>query len=170
MSKYKKQLDLSDREIAAIKTENEILEFLKKQETEISFYDLYKSLNFTSGKAQSALKRLKKRDTIHTRKKIDKFKTFVWHKEFEVEPEVIEIEDESTMIFPVRLDKKVGTILQEVPEVSDGEYSDFMDLIKTALIYFFQENISPEQKKTAIQNAVKKKKITKELAKEILGG
>ncbi|MGV9173714.1 MAG: hypothetical protein ACOC44_02290 [Promethearchaeia archaeon] len=159
---------MADRELSAKKTENEILDFLKEQGKEISFYKLYRSLNYTSGKAQSALKRLNHKNKVVIKKKIDKFKTFVWYKDFELEPDVIENEDEDLMIFPVRLDRKIGAILREVPEIS-SEHSNFIDLVKEALIFFFQRKITPDQKRKAIKSAIEKGKISEKLAKEILG-
>ena len=158
-----------DRELSAKITESEILDFLQKQKNPVSFYQLYKGLGYTSGKAQSALKRLRKKNAVFIKKKIDKFKTFVWHKDFELQQDFIENEDENVMIFPIRLDRRIASILQEVPKINP-QYSNFIDLVKQALIFFFQQKITTHEKKKAIQNAIKKGKISERLAKEILGG
>jgi hypothetical protein len=160
---------MAERELSAKITESEILDFLQKQKNPVSFYQLYKGLGYTSGKAQSALKRLRKKNAVFLKKKIDKFKTFVWHQDFKIEQDVIENEDENVMIFPVRLDRRIGSILQEVPKINP-QYTNFIELVKQALIFFFQEKISSAEKKKAIQNATEKGKISKNLAKEILGG
>jgi len=150
-------------------TELEVLDYLRSQSEAVSFYQLYTDLNYTSGKAQSAIKRLQEQGAIHIRKKIDKFKTFIWDKDFELEPDPLELEDENTIIFPVRLNRIVGTIFQEIPNVSPN-HGSFVDLVKEAIIYYFQTKIPDELKAKAIQNAIKNGTITEELGKKILGG
>lgn len=160
-------MSVKSRDQQAKETEQEILDYLREQPEAVSFYKLYTDLSYTSGKAQSALKRLRQTEEVFIHKKIDKFKTFVYHEDFDVDPDVLELEDEDTLIFPVRMSRMVGTVLEEVPELSD-DYSNFMDLVKKALIMYFQ-TLEPDLKRKVIESAIKKGKITEELGKRILG-
>jgi len=152
----------------AQETEQEILNYLRHQPKEVTFYKLYTDLNYTSGKAQSALRRMQKNGTVYLRKKISKFKTYVFHKPFELEPKIIKNKDEKIMIFPFSLNYTVGTILKQVPEVSD-EYPSFMELVSKAVEYFFQEKLPYELRRKAVYLAVEKGKISEKLGKYILG-
>ncbi len=160
---------LTSKKQMAEGTEQEILNYLKNQKKAVSFYKLYSDLNYTSGKAQSALKRLQEQKEIHVRKKIEKFKTFVWYKPFELEPDPLEVEDENTIIFPVRLNKIVGAVFQEIPNV-DPTYKNFMEIVKDALIQYFQSQLPPELKEKAIRSAVEKGIIAEELGEKLLKG
>lgn len=168
LKKREVKRSLSDRDLDALDTEKAILEYLGQQEGPISFYSLYKGLGYSSGKAQSAINRMQKDKFIHVRKKIDKFKTFVWHKPFQLDPDPLELEDEDTIIFPVRLNRVVGAVFQQIPELSD-EYGNFMEIVAAALVSFFQEKIDADLKEQAIMQAVSKGILTKELGEQILG-
>ncbi|MHA1148564.1 MAG: hypothetical protein ACTSR8_10005 [Promethearchaeota archaeon] len=167
----KKELgyELNIRDHSAIQTENKILEYLKVQSDPVSFYKLYTDLKFTSGKAQSALNRLAEDGYVTLKRKVDKFKTFVWYDDFKLENEVLELEDENLIIFPVGINYVLGSILNQVPEVSD-EYGNFIELVQKALIMYFQQEISPEVKRKAVYKAVEKRIISEEIAKQLLGG
>jgi len=159
---------LTDRDQQALETERKILNYLEEKDEPVSFYTLYTDLHFSSGKAQSALKRLQNDKYVFIRKKIDKFKTYVSNNSFDLEPDPLELEDENTIIFPVRLNRVVGAVFQEIPEVSD-EHGTFTDIVREALINYFQTQISDDLKQKAIQSAVLKKIISKELGEKILG-
>lgn len=161
--------ELNIRDHSAIQTENKILEYLKVQTDPVSFYQLYTDLRFTSGKAQSALNRLAEDGYVTLKRKVDKFKTFVWHQKFNLENEVLELADENLIIFPVGINYVLGSILNQVPEVTE-EYGNFMEIVEKALIMYFQQEISAEVKKKAVYQAVEKGIITEETAQQLLGG
>lgn len=161
-------MSAKSRKKQAGETEEQILEYLRNQEEPVSFYTLYTELNFSSGKAQSALKRLEEDELIHVRKKISKFQTFIYHEPFEIEPEIIKNLDEDMMIFPFGINYVVGSILKQVPKLTD-EYSSFMDLVTKAIGQFFKEKLPYDLRKKAILRAVEKGKIPEELGKQILG-
>ncbi|MGQ4875369.1 MAG: hypothetical protein ACP6IY_14990 [Promethearchaeia archaeon] len=158
---------LNIRDSSALETEEKIMEYLKSQKKEVSFYKLYTDLGFSSGKAQSALRRLFHDGYIVIKRKINKFKTYIWHKDFELD-DVLELEKENIIIFPVSFDYTLGNILNQIPAVSE-EYKNFAEVIQKALIYYFQDYISPEIKKKAVYKAVELGKISEKTAKELLG-
>jgi len=161
-------MSVKSRKKLAQETEEHILEYLRQREEPVSFYTLYKELNFSSGKAQSALRRLESEELVHVRKKISKFQTFIYHEPFEIEPKIIKNLEEEIMIFPFGINYMVGSILKQVPKLTD-EYSSFMDLVSKAIGYFFKEKLPYDLRKKAILQAVEKGKIPEELGKQILG-
>ena len=54
-------------------TELEILDYLRSQSEPVSFYQLYTDLNYTSGKAQTAIRRMETDEKVFVKKKISKF-------------------------------------------------------------------------------------------------
>ena len=157
----------SERIRSATYTDQAIINYLKKQEKPVTFYNLYKDLNFSSGKAQTALKRLKESNKVFLKKRIKRFENLIWYRDFNLETNIIDGED-SEIIFPIHLNRTIGTILQEIPELS-VEYNDLTDLFKKAIIYFFQNQISYDLKSEAIEQVIEKGKISESLGKQILG-
>lgn len=159
------------------KTEDIILEHLKEKKSEISFYQLYKELTevdeitkqckikITSGGLQSALKRMANKNKIFMKKRVKRFETLVWYKNFDIDP-IIDLEDQNEMIFPFRVNRTIGLILQEIPELT-SDYKNLNDMIREAIIFFFRNKISEEIRKKAFNQAVEKGKIPKNLVKLI---
>ena len=155
------------------KTEDRILELLKEKNNEISFYQLYKELTeedeitkqcklkITSGGLHSALKRMAKKNKIFIKKRVKRFETLIWYKNFDTDP-LIDLEDQNEIIFPFRMNRTIGLILQEIPELT-SEYNNLTDMIKEAILFFFRNKISDEIRKKAFNQAVKKGKIPKNL-------
>ena len=158
----------SERIRSAHQTDQAILKFLKEQEEPVTFYNLYKDLNFSSGKVQTALRRLQKRNKVFLKRRIKRFENLVFHKDFEVKSDVIDLELENEIIFPIHLNRTIGNILQEIPELS-LEYQDLKDLFKKAIINFFQNEISYDLRNEAIKQAIEKGKISEALGEQILG-
>jgi DNA-binding transcriptional regulator GbsR (MarR family) len=158
----------SKRLRSAHQTDQEILAYLKAQEKPVTFYNLYKDLNFSSGKVQTALKRLQKKNQVFLKKRIKRFENLVYHKDFDVKSDVIDLELENEIIFPIHLNRTIGNILQEIPELS-LEYVDLKDLFKKAIINFFQKEISHDLRNEAIKQAIVKGKISEALGEQILG-
>ena len=161
-------MSVKSRQKLAQETEQQILNYLQQQEEPVTFYTLYTDLNFSSGKAQSALKRLVDDGLVYIRKKVSKFQTYILNRPFELDPDVIENPEENLMIFPFRLNYVIGSILTEVPELSE-EYSSFMDLVTKAVGYFFKEKLPYDLRRKAILQAIQKGKISEDLGKQILG-
>ncbi|TFG28314.1 MAG: hypothetical protein EU532_05590 [Promethearchaeota archaeon] len=148
------------------KTEEIILEHLKQKQQEITFYQLYKELTkvdkntmrsklkITSGGLQSALKRMEKKKKVFMKKRIRRFETLVWFKDFDTDP-LIYLKEQDEIIIPFRLDRLTGLVLSEIPKIST-EYENVSDLVKQAVIFFSQNNISPSLRKQAISQAMKK--------------
>ena len=67
----------SKRLRSAHQTDQAILHYLKNQETPVTFYNLYKDLNFSSGKAQTAIKRLQERNKVFLKKRIKRLGLFL---------------------------------------------------------------------------------------------
>lgn len=156
------------REKSARETERVILEYLKEQEKPISFYTLYKNLNFSSGRTQTALRRMEKKNMAFVRKRIKRFENLVWHKEFEVEPNIIDLEKGNLYIIPLRLNRTIGLILEEIPSLTP-EFKDLTTIFKNAISSFFIEKIPFELRREAVYQAIKKKKISESLGRKILG-
>jgi len=161
-------MSVKTRKQSAKETEREILNYLKTKKVPITFYKLYTDLKYTSGKAQSAVRRLQKKGEIITKRAIMKFQTFILDKDFDLEPKIIKNLDEELMIFPFTIPYTVGAILKQIPKVSD-DYSNFIDLVTQAVIEFFQEKLPYELKRKAILLAIKKGKISEGTGKFILG-
>ncbi|MHA1526756.1 MAG: hypothetical protein ACTSQD_06975 [Promethearchaeota archaeon] len=157
----------SKRLRSAHQTDQAILQYLKNQEKPVTFYNLYKDLDFSSGKAQTALKRLQKRNKVFLKKRIKRFENLIFYKDFDVKSDVIDLELENEIIFPIHLNRTIGNILQEIPELS-LEYTDLKDLFKKAIVYFFQEKISYNLRNEAIKQAIEKGKISESLGEQIL--
>ncbi|TFG07066.1 MAG: hypothetical protein EU539_05980 [Promethearchaeota archaeon] len=149
-------------------TEKKILNYLKQQESPVSFYTLYKDLNFTSGKAQSAIKRLVKKNKVYLRKRVNRFENMVWHKDFDIESKFIELKEQDEVVFPFRLNRTIARILQEIPELT-SKYKTLSELLKDAIVYYFQESLSPNLKRKAVLQAIEKGTIPKNIGKQILG-
>ena len=150
------------------KTEKTILEYLKKQEKPIKFYKLYKDLNYSAGKAQSAIKRLIEKDKVYLRKRVKRFENLIWYKDFNLESKIIDLKEKDEIIFPFRLNRSIGYILQEIPELT-SQYQNLSELFKEAIVYFFRNRLSQDLRKEAVLQAVKKGTISNELGKEIMG-
>ena len=131
---------INPREKSARETERVILEYLKEQEKPISFYSLYKNLNFSSGRTQTALKRMEKNNMVFIRKKIKRFENLVWDKEFEVEPHIIDLEERNLYIIPIRLNRTIGLILEEIPQLNP-QFKDLTTLFKQAISSYFIESL-----------------------------
>lgn len=166
--KREKKDILTGKDVMSLKVETEILDYLRKKSKPVSFYELYTDLDYTSGKAQSALHRLARDGLVVLRRKVEKFKTMVWDKPFSLETDALDVEDEDAIVFPVRVNKVVGAVFQEVPQISEDRKT-FADLIRDAMVYYFQEKIPQELKEKAIHNAVEKGIISKALGDKILG-
>jgi hypothetical protein len=161
-------MSLKSRKQMKKETEQEILDYLRSQPEHVSFYKLYTDLNYTSGKAQTALKRLEVDGRIYLRKKISKFQTFVSDNEFELEPKIIKNLDEELMVFPFSINYAVGAILKQLPKLTD-EFNNFIDIVKKAVEYYFIEKIPHELRVQAVHRAIEKGKIPEELGRQILG-
>ena len=83
----------SKREKTAKELENTILEYLKLKEEPVKFYNLYKDLNLTSGGAQTAIKRMQKKEKgkIFIKKRVRRFENFIWYKDFDIESPIIDL-------------------------------------------------------------------------------
>lgn len=162
-----KKMD-SERIRSAHQTDQAILSHLKKQEKPVTFYNLYKDLNFSSGKVQTALKRLQERNKVFLKKRVKRFENLVYYKDFDVKSDVIDLKLENEIIFPIHLNRTIGIILQEIPDLT-LEYHDLKDLFKKAIIYFFQKEISYDLRNEAIKQAIEKGKISEALGEQILG-
>jgi hypothetical protein len=165
MSNKKK---INKRKKSARETERVILDYLKSQEKPISFYNLYKSLGFSSGKAQTALKRMEENKTAYLKKRIKRFENLVWYKEFQVKPNIIDLESDNLIFIPISINRTIGLILQEIPNLTP-EFIDLTSLFKRAIISFFREKIPLELRQDAILKAIQKKNIPQELGKQLLG-
>jgi predicted transcriptional regulator len=157
----------SKREKSAIEVEKEILEYLKEKKEPVKFYNLYKDLNLTSGGAQTAIRRMHKKGKVYKKKRVRRFENFIWYKDFDIESPIIDLKDQNEIIFPVRLSRIIGLILQEIPELT-LEYDNLTDLFKEAIIDFFHNKISKELRREAVLQAIEKGKISKSLVKQIL--
>jgi len=157
----------SKREKSAIEVEKEILEYLKVKKEPIKFYNLYKDLNLTSGGAQTAIRRMHKKGKVYIKKRVKRVENFVWYKDFDIESPIIDLKDQNEIIFPVRLSRIIGLILQEIPELT-LEYENLTELFKKAIIYFFHNNISEDLRREAVYQAIEKGKISENLVKQIL--
>ncbi len=157
----------SKREKSAMAVEKEILEYLKLKREPVKFYNLYKDLNLTSGGAQTAIRRMHKKGKVFMKKRVKRFENFVWYKDFDIESPIIDLKDQNEIIFPVRLSRIIGLILQEIPELT-LEYENLTELFKEAIIYFFHNKISEELRREAVFQAIKKGKISENLVNQIL--
>lgn len=157
----------SKREKSAIKVEKEILEYLRAKREPVKFYNLYKDLNLTSGGAQTAIRRMHKKEKVYIKKRVKRFENFVWYKDFHIESPIIDLKGQNEIIFPVRLSRIIGLILQEIPDLT-LEYDNLTELFKEAIIYFFHNKISKELRKEAVLQAIEKGKISENLANQIL--
>ena len=110
----------SKREKSANKLEKAILEYLKLKKEPVKFYNLYKDLNLTSGGAQTAIRRMQKKEKgkVFIKKRVNRFENFVWYKDFDIESPIIDLKGQNEIIFPVRLSRIIGLILQEIPELT----------------------------------------------------
>lgn len=156
------------REKSARETERVILEYLRNQEKPVSFYSIYKNLGFSSGKTQTALKRMENNSKVFVRKRIKRFENLVWHKEFEIEPHIIDLEKANLYIIPIRLNRTIGLILEEIPSLT-SDFKDLTTIFKNAISSFFIEKIPLELRREAVYQAIKKKKISESLGRKILG-
>lgn len=166
---------LKDKVRKPKKTEEIILEHLKAKKKEISFYQLYKELTepkgvikecklkITSGGLQSALKRLVEKKKVFMKKRIKRFETLVWYKDFNTDP-FIDLEEQNEIIFPFRLNRTIGLILQEIPSLT-SEYKNLTEMIREAIIFFFRNKISDELRKKAFNQAVEKGIVPENLVK-----
>ena len=161
-----KKMD-SERIRTADLTDRAILEYLKGQEKPVTFYNLYKDLNFSSGKAQTALKRLQERNKVFLKKRIKRFENLIFYKDFEIESDVIDLKLENEIIFPIHLNRTIGNILQEVPDLS-LEFRNLKDLFRKAIVYYFRNEISQELRTEAIKQAIEKGKISETIGEQIL--
>ncbi len=159
---------VSERKKLAQKTDLAIINYLKQQERPVTFYTLCKNLDFSSGKAQTALKRLQEKNKVFLRRRIKRFENLVWYKDFNVESNIVNLERENEIIFPIHLNRTIAKILQEIPELT-FEYKTITDLFKKAIIYFFQKQISYDLRSEAIKQAIKKGEISKAVGKQIMG-
>jgi len=157
----------SKREKSAIEVEKAILEYLKEKREPVKFYNLYKDLNLTSGGAQTAIRRMHKKEKVYIKKRVRRFENFVWYKDFDIESPIIDLKDQNEIIFPVRLSRIIGLILQEIPELT-LKYENLTELFKEAIIYFFHNKISKELRKEAVLQAIEKGNISENLANQIL--
>ena len=157
----------SKREKSAKELENVILEYLKLKEEPVKFYNLYKDLNLTSGGLQTAIRRMQKKGKVFTKKRIKRFENLVWYKDFDIESHIIDLEIQNEIIFPIRLSRIIGLILQEIPELT-LEYDNLTELFKKAIIYFFHNKISEELRGKAIIQAIEKGKISENLVNQFL--
>lgn len=159
----------SKREKSANELEKAILEYLKLKKEPVKFYNLYKDLNLTSGGAQTAIRRMqkKKKGKVFIKKRVKRFENFVWYKDFDIESPIIDLKDQNEIIFPVRLSRIIGLILQEIPELT-LEYDNLTELFKEAIVYFFHNKISEELRRKAVLQAIEKGKISKNIVKQIL--
>lgn len=159
----------SKREKSANELEKAILEYLKLKKEPVKFYNLYKDLNLTSGGAQTAIRRMQKKEKgkVFIKKRVKRFENFVWYKDFDIESPIIDLKDQNEIIFPVRLSRIIGLILQEIPELT-LEYDNLTELFKEAIIYFFHNKISEELRREAVLQAIDKGKISKNVVKQIL--
>ncbi len=119
------------------------------------FQKIATDLGYTSGKLQTALKRLKKNGKIIMKKVSSedgkRFVTKVFINDFE-----------SDIIIPIRMDEITAKIIEMVPVVSD-KFESLDDLFKKALVNYFQEKIDNGIKRKAIKEGVAKGLISKEL-------
>ncbi len=161
-------MSLKSRDQMKEETEKEILNYLRSQPKHVSFYKLYTDLNYTSGKAQTAIRRLQADGRLYVKKKISKFQTFVYDRDFEIEPKIIKNLDEDIMVFPFNLPYWLGVILKQIPKISD-DYTSFMEIVEKSLISFFQEKLPFELKRKAILQAAEKGKIPESLVKKLIG-
>jgi hypothetical protein len=159
------KIEYSERIRTADLTDRAILEYLKGQEKPVTFYNLYKDLNFSSGKAQTALRRLQEKNKVFLKKRIKRFENLIWYKDFEVKSDVIALKNE--IIFPIHLNRTIGNILQEIPELS-SEFQDLKELFRKAIIYYFRNEISQELRNEAIKQAIEKGKISENLGEQLL--
>lgn len=159
----------SKREKSANELEKAILEYLKLKKEPVKFYNLYKDLNLTSGGAQTAIRRMQKKEKgkVFIKKRVKRFENFVWYKDFDIESPIIDLKDQNEIIFPVRLSRIIGLILQEIPELT-LEYDNLTELFKEAIVYFFHNKISEELRREAVLQAIDKGKISKNVVKQIL--
>jgi len=157
----------SKREKSAMEVEKAILEYLRAKREPVKFYLLYKDLNLTSGGAQTAIRRMHKKGKVYMKKRVRRFENFVWYKDFDIESPIIDLKDQNEIIFPVRLSRIIGLILQEIPELT-LKYDNLTDLFKEAIIDFFHNKISEELRREAVFQAIEKGKISKSLVKQIL--
>jgi len=159
----------SKREKSANELEKAILEYLKLKKEPVKFYNLYKDLNLTSGGAQTAIRRMQKKEKgkVFIKKRVKRFENFVWYKDFDIESPIIDLKDQNEIIFPVRLSRIIGLILQEIPELT-LEYDNLTELFKEAIVYFFHNKISEELRREAVLQAIEKGKISKNIVKQIL--
>lgn len=147
--------------------DKEILEYLKENREPVKFYNLYKDLNLTSGGAQTAIRRMHEKGKVFIKKIVKRFENFVWYKDFDIESPIIDLKDQKEIIFPVRLSRIIGLILQEIPELT-LEYENLSELFKKAIIFFFHNKISEDLRRKAIYQAIEKGKLSKNLVKQIL--
>lgn len=150
------------------KTDNEVISLLNNNGEPMRFHEIAKELNYTSGKLQSAIRRLLKNGKI-VKKKIPLNKEESKHSGGRTHVTVIYTEDfKSDVIIPVRMDETTAQIIEQVPEV-DARFDGLDDLIHTALIQFFSSQISNQTKIKAIQRAVSEGLINKEKGDKLLG-
>lgn len=159
---------INQREKSARETERVILGYLKEQDKPISFYSLYRNLGFSSGRTQTALKRMERDGIVFMKKRIKRFENLVWHKEFELKPHIIDLEENNIYIVPIRLNRTIGLILEEIPQLNP-QFKDLTTLFKQAISSYFIEKIPFELRREAVYQAIKKKKISEGLGKRILG-
>jgi hypothetical protein len=157
----------SKREKSALDVEKEILEYLKSKSEPVKFYNLYKDLNLTSGGAQTAIRRMQNKRMVFKKKRVKRFENYIWYKDFDIESPVIDLKDQNEIIFPVRLNRIIGLILQEIPELA-SEYINLTELFKKAILSFFKNKISEELRREAVYQAIEKGKISENVVKQIL--
>jgi DNA-binding Lrp family transcriptional regulator len=144
------------------KTDAEIIELLRKHGVPMKFQEIAVALNYTSGKLQTAIKRMVKQEKITVKKiptadgRSEITKIFIANFQTEI-------------VIPIRLDETTAKIISKVPEVSEGKYPSLEDLVKTALIRFFKENIDSKTKIRAIEKAVADGLLSKQEGDELLG-
>ncbi len=140
-------------------TDAEILILLKSRRNPMKFHEIAKKLGYTSGKLQTAIKRLNKKGRI-CKKMVPngtgRSVTIIFFQEFD-----------SDIIIPIKMKDTTAKIIEIIPEVME-QFSDINDLFRVALVSYFK-NISPEIKKKAIQKAVEKGFISQQKGDFLLG-
>jgi len=154
--------------------EEKILQILKQTERPVTLYKLYKDFNrredgfsLTSGGIQSALKRLVEKEKVYVKKKIKRYENQIWYKDFDLKIEPIELEDQNEMIIPVYLNRTIGSILEEIPDLS-SDFKDLTELFTQAISFYFKNSISDDLKEMAVSQATEKGKISKSIAEQIM--
>ena len=142
------------------RTDSKIILLLEENGAPMKFHEICKQLAFTSGKLQTAIKRLIKKQKIVKKKVVEQgnYVTKIYFKEFDAD-----------IIIPVKINETTAKIIEMVPNVTD-RFSSLNELIKISLITFFKNNISVKIKKAAIQKAIENGLLTKKQGEALLNG